>query len=156
MTEKKKKVKKPRLQTRKVTYLDDNAWDEFVTEVYGKPYCLQQQNGCYPNGTTKSFTVDPKEVGVPANPDYWVNPRDYCFELKSLYELSNSGRKARGVGIDAWLARDPKEPLPGQEYDHDLKFFWQRNFYPEFDDVVTDLIAKGLLEPGEYIIDISW
>lgn len=62
----------------------------------------------------------------------------------------------QGVGLDAWLARDPKEPLPAQEYEHELELFWQRNFYPVLDDVVTDLASRGLLEPGEYVIDISW
>lgn len=153
-TKRSSKKKPLRLATKQVHYLSDSEWDAFVSEVYGKPYCLQQQDDCYPNGSTKRFTVDAKDVGVAPNPDYWVHPRDYCFEIKPTDSLDDI--EEQGVGLDAWLARDPKEPLPVQVYDHELELFWQHNFYPVFDDVVTDLASRGLLEPGEYVIDISW
>jgi hypothetical protein len=34
--------------------------------------------------------------------------------------------------------------------------WWGRNFYPELSVVVNDLHAKGLLDEGEYEIDIDW
>ena len=34
--------------------------------------------------------------------------------------------------------------------------FWERNFYPHVEMVMNDLHAKGLVEAGEYVIDIDW
>ena len=147
-----KKGRKPKLATKQVTVVSEDDWNMFITKVYGKPYCLQQQNECYPNGSKRTIYVDKNRIGIEPSPDDWVHPRDYCFELKPLDELYDE----MGVGLDAWLARDPKEPLPDQKHGHELEFFWQRNFYPELDDLVTDLTSKRLLEPGEYVIDISW
>jgi len=61
-----------------------------------------------------------------------------------------------GVSFKAWLARDPKQKLEGQEYDYELSLWWDRNFYPDVQMVANDLHAKGLLESGEYLIDIDW
>lgn len=147
-----KKTSKPKLKTKQVTVISEDGWNAFIEEVYGKPYRLQQQDECYPNGSKLTIYVDKNRIGVEPDPDVWVHPRDYCFEVKPLDKLYDE----MGVGLDAWLARDPKEPLPDQKYDFELELFWQRNFYPVLDDVVTDLTSKGLLEPGTYVIDISW
>ena len=37
-----------------------------------------------------------------------------------------------------------------------IDLWWKRNFYPDIEMVANDLHAKGLLEAGEYAIDIDW
>lgn len=64
-----------------------------------------------------------------------------------------------GVSFKAWLARDPKQPLNSpDEWDrkNGLSLWWQRNFYPDVQMVANDLYEKGLIEAGEYVIDIDW
>lgn len=34
--------------------------------------------------------------------------------------------------------------------------WWVRNFYPDVNMVANDLYEKGLLEAGEYLINIDW
>jgi len=63
-----------------------------------------------------------------------------------------------GVSFKAWLKRDPKQKLSSKD-DQDsysLMLWWERNFYPEIQMVVNDLYDKGLIEAGDYIINIDW
>ena len=34
--------------------------------------------------------------------------------------------------------------------------WWERNFYPMLEEVATYMYTKGLLEQGEYVINIDW
>lgn len=61
-----------------------------------------------------------------------------------------------GVSFKAWLERDPKQKLPNREDEFCIYLWWARNFYPHLDMVVQDLYTKGLIEPGEYAIEIDW
>lgn len=61
-----------------------------------------------------------------------------------------------GVSFAAWLARDPKQPILNQTQDYELRLFWHRNFFPDIQVVANDLHNKGLIEAGDYIINIDW
>ncbi len=63
-----------------------------------------------------------------------------------------------GVSFTAWLARDPQQKLtsPGDSEDYCLGLWWERNFYPEFQMVANDLHEKGLIDGGNYAINIDW
>jgi hypothetical protein len=37
-----------------------------------------------------------------------------------------------------------------------IELCWERNFYPCLDMVVNDLYKKGLIEEGEYVINIDY
>lgn len=124
-----------KINTRKV--IDLSEWDKVVEETYGRPYCLQQQNGCVGRGMVQ-LTV-PNESN-----DYERN------------EISEFGKIEMGVSFAAWLKRDPKTPLKEQEHDFENKLWWERNFYPELQMVANDLCSKGLLPPGDYFINIDW
>lgn len=123
--------------------IDCQDWDTLVQETYGRPYCLQQQDGCMPRG--KIYITAPS-VG---------NPFDY--ENDSVPEEVNG--KEMGVSFAAWLARDSDEwngeDRPGRRK-FMLQLFWHRNFYPSLDMVVEDLFKRGLLPAGEYVINIDW
>lgn len=128
------------LKTRKETVVDVNEWDNLVTKTYGKPYSLQQQDGCKSRGT-EYLTVP--ETG----------PCD--FENDSIPDKINGNE--RGVSFKAWLARDPKQPLAdGCEDSFGVGLFWKRNFYPTKEMIANDLYSKGLIEAGEYMIIIDW
>lgn len=61
-----------------------------------------------------------------------------------------------GVKFDVWLQRDPTE-WNGKKGDESyLDLFWGRNFYPDIHTVANDLYNKGLIEAGDYVIDIDW
>lgn len=125
-----------KIRTEKV--IDVNDWDNLVIETYGRPYSFQQQDGCKSRGVV--------HLSVPAEAD------DY--ERESVPEIVNHPRM--GVSFAAWLKRDPKAPLAGDETNHSLILWWDRNFYPDVQMIVNDLHAKGLLEAGDYTINIDW
>jgi len=118
--------------------IDVSEWDALEKKTYGREYSFQQQDGCKPRGVFR--------LRVPAPAD------DY--ERGSVPEVVNHSE--RGVSFAAWLARDPKQKLPGRQEDYCLSLWWDRNFYPDVQMVANDLHAKGLLDAGEYTIDIDW
>jgi len=76
------------------------------------------------------------------------------FHNDAVPEIVNHDE--RGVSFAAWLARDPNQKLPEQKHDFELRLWWERNFYPDVQMIANDLHAKGLIEAGEYTINIDW
>lgn len=131
-----------------VKFVSVQSWNKFVTEVYGRPYHLQQQQGCMPRGIV-SFEVAPEDLNKPTvreNPEMWVNYGKDTLEDSEDMEVS----------FHAWLACDPSKPIPGQQDKADNKRWWYRRFYPSIYDIVVDLAARSLIEPGHYVINIDW
>lgn len=115
-------------------------WDRLVEDTYKRPYNFQQQNGCKERGIF-NLTVPSKYTR-----DNEMND--------SIKEVVNGDEM--GVKFDVWLKRDPKQPIPGRSTDWELSLFWERNFYPDIETVANDLYKRGLLEEGEYVINIDW
>lgn len=150
------------IKYRKEKVIDSFDWDALVKETYKKPYCFQQQEGCKERGT-HNFTVPDEET-------YDDDMHD------SIPEVINGSKM--GVKFHVWLARDPNEPLNpskkelkdcnyywGKSEEHEkewkesknhINMFYERNFYPDFQTVANDLHKKGLIEAGDYVIDIDW
>lgn len=127
---------------KEVKIIDVSDFDDFVVQTYGRPYSFQQQDGCKSRGI-EYFTVPV------------LHPED--FEKESIKEEVNGNEM--GVRFKAWPARDPDQPLnskDGWDRNHGLDLFWERNFYPHIDMLINDLYNKGLIEAGEYAIDIDW
>lgn len=118
--------------------IEVSDWDKVVKDTYGRPYSFQQQDGCKDRGTFE-FTVP---------------NRAYDFRNDTVPEEVNCDEM--GVSFSAWLKRDPKLPLVDNDSDFSLKLWWERNFYPEFQMVANDLHSRGLLEAGDYTINIDW
>lgn len=118
--------------------IDVQDWDELVIKTYGKPYSFQQQDGCKERGLV--YITIPEQGG------------DY--ENETVPEKVNGSEM--GVKFSAWLARDPKEWSAPEKNSWTLDLFWERNFYPDVQMVANDLHSKGLIEAGEYIINIDW
>ncbi len=127
-----------KIRTEKV--IDVSEWDALVTKTYGRHYKFQQQDGCKGRGVFR--------FNVPAQAS------DYGRD--SVPEIVNHNEQ--GVSFAAWLARDPKQKLsdPDAQEDYCTRLWWSRNFYPDMQMVANDLHAKGLLEAGDYTIDIDW
>ncbi len=115
-------------------------WDELVSRTYNRPYNFQQQDGCQERGIVN--------ISIPSdwNGDEEMND--------SIPEVING--QEMGVKFKAWLARDPKQPIKGEKYDYQTELFWERSFYPSLYAVANDLHEKGLIEAGDYIINIDW
>lgn len=132
------------MKTRTEKVIDTAEWDKLVMDTYGKPYCFQQQEGCKDRGLFR-FTVPAESHDEDMN--------------DSIPEVVN--HPTMGVKFATWKARDPKVPLQSEEKgcreeSWAIDLWWGRNFYPDFQTVANDLHAKGLLEAGEYTIDIDW
>jgi hypothetical protein len=111
--------------------------DSLVVSTYGRPYCFQQQDGCKMRGTV--------DVQVPSD--------GYDYENDTVPEEVNHSEM--GVSFAAWLARDPKQGI-GDGGKRWIGLWWERNFYPNLDMILDDLHSKGLIDAGEYMIEIDW
>jgi len=130
------------LKVNTIKVIDCYDWDDLVEETYGKPYHFQQQYGCQSRGMF--------DIKVPC--DYWEDEEEEMNDL--IPEIVNGDEI--GVKFDVWLARDPNQQIPNQEYDWQLEMFWERSFYPSVYTVANDLYKRGLLEAGSYSIKINW
>ena len=127
------------MKTKNVKMIEERDWNELVEKTYGRTYDFQQQDGCKERGVF-NLTVPSEETND--------------FENDEVPEVVNHGEM--GVSFAAWLARDPKKPLPDELEDWELNLWWKRNFYPSIEMVANDLHKRGLLESGEYVINIDW
>ena len=123
---------------KKINIIESSSWDALVEKTYGRPYCLQQQEECRDRSI---------RLKVPSKPD--------DFENDDVAEIVNGPEM--GVSFQAWLTRDPKQklPRPDEQEDYCLQFWWHRNFYPDYQMVANDLHRRGVLEAGEYFINIA-
>jgi hypothetical protein len=86
-------------------------------------------------------------ITIPVN-----NPEDY--KNNTIPEIVNASEM--GVSFKAWLERDPKQPISERSENWALEMWWERNFYPTIDMIINDLYEKGLVEAGNYQINIDW
>lgn len=131
------------INTRTVKIIDVFEFDALVTETYNRPYSFQQQDGCKSRGIFY-FTIP------------ILAPED--FEAESIPEEVNG--EEMGVSFAAWLARDPSDSVLSDGHPStdswEIELFWERNFYPHVDMILNDLYNRGMIENGEYAIDIDW
>jgi len=131
-------MSKLKFKTNKVINCFD--FDILVKETYERHYCYQQQDGCKPKGN--------HNFSVPETCDENERMHDKIPEIINGIE--------RGVKFKVWLDRDVEE-WNGEKADANyLYLFWERNFYPDFGTIVNDLYGKGLIEAGEYTMEIDW
>ena len=126
------------VRTRTEHLIDVGDFDKLVIDTYGKSYSFQQQDDCKERHLVR-VTV-PEEAS-----DY---DRDTVPEVINGREM--------GVSFKAWLARDPKEWNGKPEDIRFIDMFWERNFYPDVQMILNDLHEKGLIDAGDYAIDIDW
>lgn len=124
--------------------IDCQDWDALVEKTYGKPYCFQQQDGCQPRGSVR-ITI----------PSKWVDEADEEMNDDIPFEINGD---EMGVKFEKWLKTTPAEVNKNnpESYPGQNSLFWRRNFYPNIDVVANDLYKKGLIEAGDYTINIDW
>lgn len=52
--------------------------------------------------------------------------------------------------------RTENDKIRWKQDESNIELFWKRNFYPCLQSVANDLHKKGLVESGEYLIEIDW
>ncbi len=123
-----------------VNYIHVSDWDGLIKETYGKPYSFQQQDGCQSAGIF-AFTVPIEET--------------HDNEMHDNIPIVLNGEKM-GVKFKTWLDANPEQPFFDNTQWWKNELFWERNFYPDIYTLIDDLHKKGLIDKGEYIMDISW
>lgn len=132
------------MKTKTLQVIDVSEWDDLVEKTYGRPYSLQQQDGCKERGM--EYITVPEE-----------DEEDYYGDTDTIEEKVNTSEM--GVSFKAWLERDPNLKLKEEEEEGDTyntRTWWECNFYPSIEMVANDLYKRGLIEAGEYGIDIDW
>ena len=129
-----------KLKTKTVKLIEYLDWNNFVTDIYRKPYNFQQQFGV-DRGTEKFSVPYPYED-------------EFDFENTSIpFEVNGNNY---GVSFETWLNTSPEDTLKHFDGEFSNRLFWVRNFYPDVSMIIMDLHSKGLLEEGEYVIDVDW
>ena len=129
-----------KLKTKTVKLIEYLDWNNFVIDIYGKPYNFQQQFGVG-RGTEKFSVPYPYED-------------EFDFENTSIpFEVNGDNY---GVSFETWLNTSPEDTLKHFNSEFSNQLFWVRNFYPDVSMIIMDLYSKGLLEEGEYVIAIDW
>jgi hypothetical protein len=125
------------IETKNVKVIDCRVWDLLVRETYNKPYCLQQQDGCISRGTIHITIPDESQDS----------------EMNDSIPVEVNGEEM-GVKFEVWK----NTPTDQFEFEYDWRkgLFWERNFYPELQAVANDLHSRGLVEAGDYLIEIEW
>jgi len=117
-----------------------SEWDKLVTETYGKPYSFQQQDGCRPR---EMFEISVPDICEYETPHAEI-PEDWAGNIMC-------------VDFEVWLKTDPETQKARNGWDdYKLESFWNRSFYPSLEMLINDLHKRGLLEEGEYSIDLDW
>lgn len=128
-------------KTKKI--IDCSDWDKLVTDTYKKPYRFQQQDGCQSRGMVN--------ITIPDDNKYEEE------EMNNSIPFEINGDEM-GVKFEVWLNTSPddteKEFNPQFKWKNEM--FWDRNFYPHLQSVANDLHERGLIEAGNYVINIDW
>lgn len=129
------------LKVKNKKFIEVQDWDNLVEETYGKIYSFQQQDGCKERGV--------ENISVPVKED-WTED----FEnTKIPFKVNGS---EMGVSFETWLNTSPEDTRKHFKEDYQNALFWERNFYPHVSMIINDLHNKGLLETGDYSINIDW
>jgi hypothetical protein len=113
-------------------------WDDLVESTYNKIYSFQQQDECKDRGIETISTEDEEEDFENTEIPFEVNGEEM------------------GVSFETWLNTSPEDTKKYFEFEYENKLFWERNFYPHVSMIIKDLYKKGLIEKGEYDINIDW
>lgn len=128
------------MKIKKANMIEESDFSKLVQSTYGKPYRFQQQSGCMDRGTFKLKV-----------------PSEYTSEEEMYDDIPEElNGELMGVKFEKWLERDPIQPVGVYTDKPFIDMFWERNFYPNIYTLVNDLYAKGLIEAGDYIINIDW
>lgn len=121
---------------RNVKIFDLREWDSLVSTTYKKLYSFQQQDGCKERRIFY-FTIPLNKEDLE---DYEDHDPSEVDEKDIL-----------GVSFKSWLKYNISNNPSLLE-----NLLWTRNFYPHISMIINDLYKRGILEKGDYGIDIDW
>ena len=126
---------------KKITLIEVQDWNKLVIETYGIPYNFQQQDGCKSRGTYHFL--------IPQTVSEFDD-----FKNESIDEYPGYGDPVEmGVSFESWLKHDITKY---GKMDLNRKLWFHRYFYPNVTMIIEDLYKRGVLEEGEYLINIDW
>lgn len=122
--------------------IEVSDWNKLVINTYNKPYNFQQQDGCQDRGSI--------DISIP-------NEEDYDEEMSETIPFQING-KIMGVKFQTWLSttEDDINSQLSESYKGANRLIWERNFYPTLQTIANDMHKKGLIEAGDYTINIDW
>ena len=136
------------LEYKTIRVIKEHDFNELVTNTYGLPYKLQQQNGIMERQYFEIY-IDSEEVIEGDETEY-----DDIHESIPL-EINGPERLVR---FGTWVNSNPTDIMKeaGWTKEYEIRLFYHRNFYPPLDMLLGDLYKKGLLEEGTFYINIDW
>ena len=134
---------------RTVIKVNHNDWNKFITEVYGKPYNFQQQDGCRSRGVY--------DFSLPFDFELYDEEEDFL----DFVDRTDFNKNQSCVKFSVWKDekvkyKDPDKTVFYQDEYEDERLYWVRAFYPNLYTLLDDLYKKGLLEDGDYELVVSW
>lgn len=124
-----------KLKTSTRQIIDIRDFDNLVEETYGRPYSLQQQN-------------------------FMGQETYYDFEVPESWDgWDFDGFEGYPVPFKEWCEADPEiDPKTGRPWSpsYEKRLHWEREFYPDFEELMHDLNLRGELDPGKYSIHVWW
>ncbi|MBB3752468.1 hypothetical protein FHT44_004980 [Mycolicibacterium sp. BK634] len=137
-----------KLTGKNITLILESDWSELVAEVFDRPYNFQQQAGCRSNDTIWKFTV-PESFK-----DWDLNAVDAAIEQWRNSEPHRNEQIPAVRDGKVVYVEHPRREWPMSDFS--LKLWWERENWPEFEDVMCVLARRGLIDPGEYALHIWW
>lgn len=121
------------MDVERVDLIWESAFSELVTETYGRPYQLQQQQPMGQDTVTQRFTV----------PEHVDQDTEY------------------NITFADWSTRDPDIGPDGERWHGTLpllskELWWHREYHCDPQMILNDLHARGLLPTGVYRIHVWW
>jgi hypothetical protein len=119
---------------------EDPGFDKIVTQVYNRPYCGQQTGDMYSNDSYAAF--------------------DYSEMHLASYALSMFGRF--NEESQKWAEIDPiqewlDKPVPDEStFEGKMELTDYVRSAPRVGVVLADLVKRGELPLGKYILEVSW
>lgn len=137
-------MSKLEFEIRKV--VEEGCWNFFIENTFNKgpyTYNFQQQDGCRERG--------PYLVEVPPSEEDLLDGPELLNEEIS-YEVNG---EMYGVSLETWLNTSKVDTASKLEKDYLNDLYWCRHFYPRINELVNHLYKLGLIEEGDFYIEID-
>lgn len=126
---------------KQVTYYEwwESDLSQFVADFYGRPWRLQQQNGCYTQDSYLKVTVDGE-----SHLDATLSDQPWATENYTVAEAEEI--------LTAWQALptiDPADWMAVMDAERDEDAV-------NVDLILWDLCRKNVIPAGEYLITVWW
>jgi hypothetical protein len=124
-----------KLNFKQINLVNHSDWDDLVSDVFGKPYRIREQDGGFSYGTHIDLDVP-----------------DYTGDFSRTTVPDDLDSVDYGVSFLTWLNRDPKEWKGDPDDEYRLHTFWHRIFYPNIQYLANELNLLGYIPKGQYRI----